>query len=66
MHDIEFKMSLEPVNEYEKAKKDLMQACIAISKLTEQEQEQLIREVFGDEKVNYVIGFLQLIAKGIK
>lgn len=64
MYNIEVNLSLDPVCEYEKAKKNLIQAGVSISKLTEQEQERLIREVFGDEKVNYVIGFSQLIGRG--
>ena len=63
MNNIEVNLSLDPVGEYEKAKKDLIQAGVSFSKLTDQEQEQLIREVFGNDKVNYVIGLMQIIGK---
>ena len=58
MYNIEVNLSLDPVCEYEKAKKDLIQAGVSFSKLTDQEQEQLIREVFGNDKVYYVIGLM--------
>ncbi len=61
MNNIEVNLSLDPVGKYEKAKKDLIQAIISISKLTEQERERLIREVFDDTKVDFVIRFMQSV-----
>ena len=46
----EYKMlDVEPKNNYEKAKQDLIKAGLSFDKLTEQEKEKLITEAFGIE-----------------
>lgn len=47
MKNIEIKLDVEPKDNYEKAKKDLIQAKLSFEKLTEQQKEWLVVEVLG-------------------
>lgn len=49
MSEYEMKLDVEPKNNYEKAKQDLIKARLSFEKLTAQEKEQLITEAFGIE-----------------
>ncbi len=49
MKDIEIKLDVEPKENYEKAKIDLLQAKQSFEKLTAQEQQKLICELFEAE-----------------
>lgn len=47
MNNFEFNLSCDPKDDYEKAKKDLIQAMISFQRLNNLQQEQLVRELFG-------------------
>lgn len=49
MDEYEMKVDIEPKNNYEKAKQDLIKARLSFDKLTAQEKEKLITEAFGIE-----------------
>ena len=59
MKDIEIKLDVEPKDNYEKARKDLMQAKFSFEKLTEQQKEQVIKDVFGVRVVEYLMRFIK-------
>ena len=47
MNNYRLNITMEPLNKYEKAKQDLIQAKISIQSLNSAEQERLAKEVFG-------------------
>lgn len=49
MDEYEMKVDIEPKNNYEKAKQDLIKARLSFDKLTAQEKEKLITEALGIE-----------------
>lgn len=49
MGEYEMKVDIEPENNYEKAKQDLIKARLSFDKLTAQEKEKLITEALGIE-----------------
>ena len=59
MDNIKVTLNLEPTEEYQKAKTDLLQACHSFSKLNNMQKEQLAKEVFGAAQVNFIINFIQ-------
>ena len=52
MNDFQFNLSIDPKDDYEKAKKDFIQAMNSIQKLSPQQREQLATELFGLERWN--------------
>lgn len=42
---------IDPTDDYDKARKDLMQAAISVRKLSAQQQQQLATELFGAANV---------------
>lgn len=59
MDDIKLTLNLEPTDEYQKAKTDLLQALYSFSKLSDMQKEQLAKEVFGVSQVNFAIKIMQ-------
>lgn len=51
MTDIELKLDVEPKDNYEKAKKDLLEALKSYEKLSPIQRESLMREFFGAANV---------------
>ena len=51
MTDIELKLDAEPKDNYEKAKKDLLQALKSYEQLSPIQRESLMREFFGATNV---------------
>lgn len=54
MNDYKINLSVEPTNDYDKAKKDIFQAMSSIQKLSPQQREQLARELVGVEKNEFM------------
>ena len=61
MNDYKINLSVEPTNDYEKAKMDIIQAMNSIQKLSPQQREQLARELFGVERIELIRQLLTLI-----
>lgn len=53
------KLSIEPNDKYEKARKDVFQAINSLQELTSQQQEQLAKEIFGCESVAFIQKIMQ-------
>ena len=51
MNNYKINLSVEPTNDYEKAKKDIFHAMNSIQKLSAQQRERLATELFGVEKI---------------
>lgn len=51
MDNYKLTLGVEPSDKYEKAKQDIIQAKKSFDELTSQQQEQLVKEVFGAEAV---------------
>lgn len=51
MNNYKINLSVEPTNDYEKAKKDIFHAMNSIQKLSPQQRERLATELFGVEKI---------------
>lgn len=58
MDEYEMKVDIEPKNNYEKAKQDLIKAISSFDKLTVQEKQDLITEALGIETMQYLINIL--------
>ena len=58
MDEYKMKFDVEPENNYEKAKQDLIKAISSFNKLTDQEKKNLITEVFGIEAMQCLINIL--------
>ena len=58
MGEHEMKVDIEPENNYEKAKQDLIKARLSFDKLTAQEREKVVTEVFGIEAMQCLINIL--------
>ncbi len=54
MNDFTVNLTVDPINKYEKAKKDLFQAMKSMQELTPQQRDQLAKEVFGLEAAAYI------------
>ena len=54
MNDYKINLSVEPTNDYEKAKKDIFHAMNSIQKLSPQQRERLATELFGVEKIEFM------------
>ena len=63
MNNYKINLSVEPTNDYEKAKKDIFHAMNSIQKLSPQQREQLAVEIFGIEKIEFIKQLLILISK---
>ena len=61
LNDYKINLSVEPTNDYEKAKMDIIQAMNSIQKLSPQQREQLARELFGVERIELIRQLLTLI-----
>lgn len=62
MTNFEPTFGIDPTDDYDKAKKDLMQAAISIQKLPAQQQQQLAMELFGAANV---VALLKLFNQGL-
>lgn len=58
MSEYEMKVDIEPKNNYEKAKQDLIKAKLSFDKLTAQEKKDLITEALGIEAVQSIKNIL--------
>lgn len=63
MNDFQFNLSIDPKDDYEKAKKDFIQAMNSIQKLSPQQREQLATELFGLERMELIRQVLSLISR---
>ena len=63
MNNFKINLSIEPTNDYDKAKIDFLQAINSIQKLSPQQREQLAVEIFGIEKIEFIKQLLILISK---
>ncbi|MBQ8171804.1 MAG: hypothetical protein IJZ95_07455 [Oscillospiraceae bacterium] len=52
------KPSIEPTNDYDKAKNEFIQACISINKLSPQEKERLFNELVTQSSISAFIDFI--------
>ena len=52
-------VGIEPINKYEKAKQDLLQALKSYGDLTSEEKECLIREFFDSSSVAMICNILK-------
>ena len=62
MNNFKINLSIEPTNDYDKAKIDFLQAMNSIQKLSPQQREQLAVEIFGIEKIEFIKQLLILIS----
>lgn len=58
MYNYEIKPTIDPKNNYEKARKDVLQAMDSIQKLTQQQQQQLAYELIGIEAINSFVDLM--------
>lgn len=58
-YGFDYKLTVDPRNKYDKAKKDLIEALNSIRALDPQQQQQLVYEVFGAQMVETFINILQ-------
>ena len=63
MNNFKINLSIEPTNDYDKAKIDFLQAINSIQKLSPQQREQLAVEIFGIEKIEFIKQLLILISR---
>ena len=63
MNNFQFNLSIYPKDDYEKAKKDFIQAMNSIQKLSPQQREQLATELFGLERMELIRQVLSLISR---
>lgn len=63
MNNFQFNLSIDPKDDYEKAKKDFIQAMNSIQKLSPQQREQLATELFGLERMELIRQVLSLISR---
>ena len=59
MEHYKVKINVEPTNEYEKAKLDLITAMKSIRALPPYQQEQLAKEIFGVQAVAELVRIMQ-------
>lgn len=55
MDNYQIKIDVEPVNDYNKAKLDVMKAMISVRKLPQQQQQALAEEFFGAANVAAIL-----------
>lgn len=58
MDNYNFKLDIEPNNDYEKARKSLIEALNDFQKLESNEKERLLKEIFTAEVYNQAISTL--------
>ena len=63
MNDYKINLSVEPTNDYDKAKMDIIQAMNSIQKLSPQQRERLATELFGVEKIEMFRQVLSAISR---
>ena len=51
MENYRVTVGIEPTNDYDKAKQDIMQALVSVRKLPPQQQQWLFEELFGAANV---------------
>ena len=56
-------LGIEPTNDYDKAKQDIMQAMVSIRKLPPQQQQRLAEELFGAANVATMLTILNQAMK---
>lgn len=54
-----YKLTIDPRNKYDKAKKDLIEALNSIRALDPQQQQQLAYEVFGVQMIDTFFNLMQ-------
>lgn len=59
MENFKINLNVEPTNEYEKAKWDLLNAMNSIRALPTYQQGQLVKEVFGAQAVAMLARIMQ-------
>lgn len=59
MEHYKVQINVEPTNEYEKAKLDLITAMKSIRALPPYQQEQLAKEIFGAQAVAELVRIMQ-------
>ncbi len=59
MNKYDVKIGIEPKDDYEKARLDIYQALDSISKLSISQQQQLARELLGEEKYRFLFSLFQ-------
>ena len=59
MNDYEIKLDVDPKEKYQKARKALAEADLAISALTPQEQRRLAEDYFTPKGLRSLFDFLQ-------
>lgn len=57
MNNYRVTVGVEPTNDYDKAKQDVMQAWASISKLPSQQQRRLAEELVGEANVATLLNF---------
>ena len=55
MDDYQVTVGVEPTNDYDKARRDVMQACVSIGKLPTQQQRKLAEELVGAANVTALL-----------
>ena len=63
MNDYKLTLDIDPEDNYSKAKKDTLTAYDSIQKLTPQEKEKLIKELFGAAAVEE---FYRIVNQGLR
>lgn len=61
MQNVDVKIDFEPKDNYQKAKKDIIQALDSITKLTPDQQRKLAYELLGIEKFTIMLNLIQQI-----
>lgn len=63
MDNFEWKITVDPKDKYNKAKKDIHQAQKSFNDLDYAQQQQLVYELIGAEKLNWLINSIQQLQK---
>ncbi len=63
MDNFEWKITVDPKDKYNKAKKDILQAQKSFNDLDYAQQQQLVYELIGAEKLNWLINSIQQLQK---
>lgn len=61
MEEYKLTLGMEPIDDYKKAKQDLIQAIRSIQKLSPQQQQMLVEELFGAADVMVLSQILRQI-----
>lgn len=63
MNNYKLSLDIDPKNDYEKAKKDWFVFLQTFSKLSPQEKERWVNEIFGQKNVNFARMMIQILGK---